>query len=144
MTFPELNGLCVRLVLLGCACVQQGWPGVLPCFILKAEPSGAQVQAVCTCSTIVPIMKSTPVSGGGFNSVFKHKDKVDLGVYESEGLQGLNQIFDEGRPSCIPALQGLRSHPRRRDFLCGKLSQVYFCYVFVFFFVSSHKRVPCV
>lgn len=71
LSFPELNELCVRLlVLFCCVCVQQGWPGVSPCFIVKAEPSGAQVQAVCTCSTIVPIMKSTPVSEGGFNNVF--------------------------------------------------------------------------
>lgn len=59
--------------LLRSVCVCWGWLHAVPCFTVKAEPAGVWVQAVYTCSTIVFMMKNTPVPQGEFNSVFARR-----------------------------------------------------------------------
>lgn len=90
----------------------------------NASASTLHLQHHCS-----PNEKHTSRRGRILRRLFLHGDMADLGIYESDGLPGLNHHFDEaawGCHSCGPVVQGLRTHPVCDTSPSVKLSHIYF------------------
>lgn len=85
-------------------------------------------------------MKSTLVPEGELSGVFLHGDKVDLWIYESDGLPGFNHDCDETAWGSLHA-GGAKSPDTPCSSICAALPYISLS---VFLFRSLRKRVPCV
>lgn len=104
------------------------FPDSSSCFTWKTEPAGAQ--GACTCSTIVPKMKSRRDPEGEFSFVFLPRLQIDREI-SAWPTAWTKSFLDEAAwisRFLVPVVWGLQIHP-----VCVH-----------WYFLSLRKCVPCV